>query len=67
MFQCDMCGSTFSEPKIESMSAEQYYGVGGSFNHHNMIQIEVCPFCGHDSFTDVSEEYEEWIEGDVDD
>ena len=43
MLQCDMCNSVFDEPEIETVSAKQYYGVGGSFNHHNMIQIEVCP------------------------
>lgn len=59
MYQCNNCQRTFEEPEIENTTYENFYGVSNNFQNSTPMELEVCPICGSDDISSVSEDYEE--------
>lgn len=65
MYKCYNCGAIFEEPDYETISKEDYFGVGSMFPRysHTYFTLETCPNCHSEDFDyyyeeDEDEEYE---------
>lgn len=58
MYKCGNCGYEFNEPTEVKTSYEQIYGVNYMFDNKTPTTVQVCPYCGSDSW------YEKQIEDD---
>ena len=55
MYKCNDCRETFEEPNIHTWNAADYYGVEKN-GHDQMLQIDVCPFCGSEDIEELDDE-----------
>lgn len=60
MYRCDNCGRIFEDDDVvlESMSYEDYYGVGRDFPDKHYFSLETCPYCGSEDVGEYDEEEE---------
>ena len=61
MYRCLNCGCSFEEPDHETLSYEDYYGVGSMFprGSHHYFTLHTCPGCNSDDIEEFCEEDEE--------
>lgn len=66
MYKCWNCGAKFETPVYETLSKEDYFGVGSMFprGSHHYFTLETCPNCNSDDIEEYDdeadiEEYEE--------
>lgn len=53
MYYCYVCRDVFNEPRVETVKAEDYYGVSGEFMSSHTMDISMCPFCGNDDYEEM--------------
>lgn len=63
MYICNTCKSRFEEPNKESITFEDYYGVGNLFASRTRTTLDVCPYCDDDDIEELEkcEMCEEWF------
>lgn len=54
MYYCYVCRDVFNEPRVETVKAENYYGVGGEFMSSHTMDISMCPFCGNEDYEEMA-------------
>ena len=61
MYKCGNCGAVFEEPGYETISHEDYCGVGHMFPRasHHYFTLAFCPECHSDDIDDYYEDEEE--------
>ena len=61
MYRCWNCGWKFEEPEHETISHEDYCGVGSMFPRasHHYFPLHTCPSCGSEEIEEYSDEEDE--------
>lgn len=64
MYKCFNCGARFDEPEHETLSKEDYYGVGDMFprGSHHYFTLTTCPNCGSEDIEEYCEEDDDEID-----
>lgn len=60
MYRCLNCGARFEEPDHETLSKEDYFGVGSMFprSSHHYFTLNTCPDCNSDDIEEYDEDDE---------
>ena len=64
MYKCNNCRIKFEEPDTLNTTYEAFYGVSSLFPNYTHLDMQVCPRCNDDDFSEVKrcENCEKWVE-----